>query len=166
MTFTHRFEGTLGEIDYGRMRYQVIFLPPSVQKKPPFNEGGRLRMEGTVGGQPCALAFLRSGGRHYLLVSKALARKARVALGDRIEVRFSFVGDDVVHVPEELEEAFRQEPAWGTLWRALTPGKQRGLAHMVESAKRPETRAKRAVDVMRLVEEGRPPGPPPRSRRS
>jgi uncharacterized protein YdeI (YjbR/CyaY-like superfamily) len=69
----------------------------------------------------------------------------------------------VVFLPPRLQ---KQAPfaARKKLRDALTPGKQRGLAHMVGTLKRPELRAQRAVEVMRAVEDGNVPGPPKRRR--
>jgi len=162
MAAGHTFRGKLEELVWGRMRYWVIFLPARLESRAPFSEKKKLRMRGTVDGQPVALAWQLHEGRHYVMFGKAAAKKLGIALGATVGMTFTLVSDDDVEVPEELRLALAQEPEWRALWKKLTPGQQRGLAHMVNSAKRPETRAARAIDVMRRVEEGVVPGPPRR----
>ena len=165
--FEHCFVGTLETIDYGRMVYWVIYLSNKLAKISPFAEGRRARMRGTLETtvtKSVSLAWQISKGRHYLLIGRPLARTLRVSLGDRVTVAFSLVTDNAVTIPAEIAEALRQEPAWRSLWDALTPGAQRGLAYRVDSAKLPETRARRAVEVLRDLEDGRPARPPRRVR--
>ena len=161
--FEHRFEGTLEELLIGgRMSYWVVFRPRSLQGRPPFDARRRLRMRGVAGGKRVSMAWQLSSGRHYVMFGRALARSLRLSLGSKIELAFSIVPDADVEVPAELREALRQEPSWRAAWKALTPGKQRGVAHLVRSVRAPELRAQRAVDVLRAVAEGTVPGPPRR----
>lgn len=166
--YAFAFEAELEELLIGgTMSYWVVFLPPSLQKRAPFSAKKKLRMRGVVGGpggRPASMAWQLSGGRHYVMFGRATAKSLGLALGQRVALAFDLVDDDDVDIPEELRELFAQEPDWRKLWAALTPGKQRGLAHMVRSVKSPELRAQRAVDVMRAVEEGNVPGPPRRRR--
>lgn len=162
------FEAELEELLIGgTMRYWVVLLPPSLQKKAPFSAKKKLRMRGVVGGpggRPVSMAWQLSSGRHDVMFGRATAKSLGLALGQRVALAFDLVDDDDVDIPEELREAFAQEPQWRKLWAALTPGKQRGLAHMVRNVKSPDLRAQRAVDVMRAVEDGNVPGPPRRRR--
>jgi len=119
-------------------------------------------MRGTIDGKEVALAWQVAGGRHYLMVGSALARALRVDAGSRVDVAFSIVSGDDVRVPPEIAEAVRQEPAWRRLWRALRPAEQRRLAHLVDSARTDEVRARRAVELFRGLESGIVPGPPRR----
>ena len=121
-----------------------------------------MRMKGTLAGVPVSLAFQRAEGRRYLLVGRTLEKKAGLKIGAKVEVIFALAGLDKVDVPGEIKEAIRQDPAWKKLWRALTPGKQRGLSYLVSSAKNPEIRAQRAVEIFRQLEMGKIPGPPRR----
>lgn len=163
--FRYELEGILEELKIGgTMSYWVVFLPASVAAKEPFTELRRLRMKGLANGVPVAMAWQLSGGRHYVMFGRALAKKLGVVLGSNVTLAFDLVGDDEVDVPPEMREALRQEPAWRSAWKKLTPGKQRGIAHMVKSVKDPERRAQRAVDLLRDLERGVVPGPPRRTR--
>jgi hypothetical protein len=160
---THEFTATLEVLSFGRMKYLVIFLPESLQALPAFAGRKRLRMKSSVGGHPLQRAWQSLGdGRRYAMLGSAFCRKAGLSVGDVVTVQFSLIEDDQVEVPAEIREVLRQESRWRTLWKALTPGKQRGLAHYVESARGLETRASRVVEVMEKLEAGVPLGPPRR----
>ncbi len=169
----YRFEAPIEMIDYGRMVYWAVFLPPALAKLAAFDGGRPLRMRGVVGGPKgieVALAWQRKGGRRYILVSQALARAIKVSAGSSVQVAFDLVSADHVVVPDELAEAMRQEPGWRALWRKLSPGEQRGAAHRVASARTAPVRADRAIAIFRALEDGQsplptrpPPGVGPRS---
>ena len=52
-----------------------------------------------------------------------------------------------VELGEELTEVLAQEPEAAARFYAMTPGRQRSLAHYVLSAKRVDTRIKRALEL-------------------
>lgn len=99
---------------------------------------------------------LRSPGSGRL--SKVIAKRIGASPGTRVHVAFDVVDDDEVVVPEEIEEAMRQEPNWAALWEKLTPGQRRAASHRVSSAKNESIRADRAVQIFRDLEDGRAPG--------
>jgi hypothetical protein len=162
-SFDYTIRVALEELLIGKtMSYWVLFLPRKLQDTEPFAARKRMRMRGTANGQSVSLAWQLSSRRHYVMFGRTAAKALGIALGQQVELAFSLVSDAEVLVPEELAEALRQEPSWRKAWRALTPGKQRGLCHMVNTAKDPERRAQRAVDILRAVEAGNVPGPPKR----
>jgi hypothetical protein len=121
-------------------------------------------MKGSANGAAVAMAWQLSGGRHYVMFGRALAKKLGLALGTQVSLAFDLVNDDEVDVPPELKEALRQEPDFRKAWKKLTPGKQRGIAHLVRTVKDPDRRAQRAVDLLRDLERGVVPGPPRRTK--
>jgi len=60
-----------------------------------------------------------------------------------------------VPTPEELEEKFRNDPAFKRAFEALTPGRQRGYLFHFAGAKQPATRAARIEKAMPAIFEGR-----------
>lgn len=164
-THAYAFEGTLEELTIGgTMSYWVVFLPTSLAAREPFSQLRRLRMKGVANGAEVAMAWQLSGGRHYVMFGRTLAKKLGLALGSKVSLAFDLVDDDVVDVPPEIAEALRQEPDFRKPWKKLTPGKQRGIAHLVRTVKDPDRRAQRAVDLLRDLERGVVPGPPRRTR--
>lgn len=155
----HAFTAPLEVEHLGNAQFLFIHLPDHLQALPAFAAPGRRRMKGTVAGVPVHRAWQPTReGRRYLMLSAAIARQAGLSPGDPVAVSFSLVDDDHVEVPAELREALRQEPAWRRLWAAQTPGRQRGIAHHVDSARSPETRAARAVEALERLEQGLPVG--------
>lgn len=74
-----------------------------------------------------------------------LCRKARVEVGDRVNVELR-VAD--VTLPDELAALLRYKPTAKKAWDCLTSNQQRMLREDVASAKRPETRRKRAERLL------------------
>ena len=58
---------------------------------------------------------------------------------------------DAVEIAEELLEALAQDDEARERWETFTPGMQRSVNHYVDSAKRPETRIRRAVEVTEKI---------------
>lgn len=54
-------------------------------------------------------------------------------------------------VPDELAEALARRPGAREAFDALAPGLRKQLIYRVDSAKRPETRERRAEDIVRTV---------------
>lgn len=159
--FDHSFEGRIEWLPFDRYAYIVIYLPPSVARRLAFDEHPRLRIVGEVADVPVEGAWQPAGdGRRYLLLSKRFLREAGVKVGDLVEVRFSVTDQGRVDVPDALADAISRNRALRLAWEKLTPGARRAFAHMVASAKREETVARRVVEVTRMVCEGVKPGAP------
>lgn len=91
------------------------------------------------------------GGR-FVYIAKPTLQEIGKRLGQNIRVIIEPDPDpDFVEVCPEFEEALSQEPEAKDRWETFTPGKQRSLAHQVNSAKRSETRIKRAVDIVEKI---------------
>ncbi|MEM8981122.1 MAG: YdeI/OmpD-associated family protein [Pseudomonadota bacterium] len=76
-----------------------------------------------------------------------------VALGDEVEVRFAVADQDAVNVPNALAEALETHGDLAEVWDSWTPGKRRGWAHRVASAKTAPTIAKRVDEVLTVLAE-------------
>ncbi|MBV6657670.1 MAG: YdeI/OmpD-associated family protein [Devosiaceae bacterium] len=151
--YPHQFEGEISTHDVGSDRYvyTVIWLPEELEDALPFTEYPRLRIEGEVGGLPYKGACMPVRGRHYLLLSAPMLEAMGAVLSDQVDVRFAIADQDAVDVPVPLVHALQEAPDMQALWDALTPGKQRGLAYMVASAKTAPTIAKRITQVFEMM---------------
>ena len=149
--FTHRFDTVIALHDVGRYHYTVVHLPAEIAAELPFETSARLRVEADISGLPVKGAWQPSGGGWYLMLPRMPLRKAGLAVGSAVEVAFRLLAQDDVDLPAELTALLRDEPAVQAAWKALTPGKQRGLAHMVASARKPETRQARLQQVRGVV---------------
>lgn len=142
------FTTTVEKLDFGRMYYTVSYLPQELVPELPLEKYPRLRIEGIVAEIPFEGALQPTSGKWYLLLSKRLLKDAGKALGDKIQVSFDVADQDHVSVPEDLRQALEENPEHKKIWDSLTPGRRRGFAHRVDSARRPETREHRILEIL------------------
>ena len=71
-----------------------------------------------------------------------------------------------VTVPDDLQQALDASPAAAAFFATLKGANRFAILYRLRDAKRPETRAKRLVEFVKMLEEGRTiyPNPPPRAR--
>jgi hypothetical protein len=139
------------------MPTQIVVVPPLVVAA----LGGKAakRMIGTINGFPVRLGLLPlPGGGRYLMLNKDLCRDAGAQLGQLVTV--SLTPDpqpDVVDLPEELAEALAAWPEAEVAFQHLSASHRRAMARHVASAKQPETRARRAVELAERLALGHHP---------
>lgn len=152
--FTHEFEMPIVRHGVGRSRkvwYNVIFLPLNIAVDLPFAQHPQLRIEGEIADVPVKNALIPAGdGRYYMIVSPETLKSAELALGQIVGVRFRIADQDAVDLPEDLARALNGAPA-SRHWAALTPGRRRGLAHFVATAKGDATRRRRIAAVLAAI---------------
>ncbi|MEO0513790.1 MAG: YdeI/OmpD-associated family protein [Planctomycetota bacterium] len=155
--FTFDAEVTTYDVGSARYFYTVVWLPESLHQELPLDKYPRLRVTGEMNEQPFASALMPVPGgsvpgshtprRWYLLLSKKQLQAMDAGLEQTIQVRFTVDDQDAVDVPPLLVSALRKNAPMQKRWDALTPGKRRGLAYRVASAKRAETQTKRIAEV-------------------
>ena len=145
----HRFTGTVESRDMSGMKFSLVVIPPSICKKLPLAERRRLRIEGEINGYPFNNALQPTRlGESLLMLSRKMMKAARLHEGQRVEIVFEVADQDHVDVPSTLAFALGANDLAQTVWDGLTPGKRRGLAYRVASAKRPETIENRIEEVL------------------
>ena len=83
-----------------------------------------------------------------LFLSKQMLRNIAGEQGDMVEVEMGIDPEpDHVEICEELQVALQQDDEAARRFYSITPGRQRSLAHYVNSAKRVETRIKRSFEL-------------------
>ncbi|MCU4652565.1 YdeI/OmpD-associated family protein [Roseibacterium sp. SDUM158016] len=131
-------------LEWGRT-YTIVRLPPEVADA----LGDARRVEGEFAEHPVNLAITRAPvvDGPFLWAGKSLLDRAGLIPGQVFEARLRPAPDDAVETPKDLFNALR---SGGVLdvWEALTPGKRRGLIYRIETAKKPETRAKRITELV------------------
>lgn len=150
--YPHEFEATIEHHHVGTYIYTVVFLDSTLHDRLPLEEHPRLRVSGEVRDIPFEGAWQPVRGRWFLMLSKQLMRDGEFEIGDRVAVRFQIEDQSSVDVPEELLRAIRTKKSYMAAWMKLTPGKQRGFAYRVASAKMRATRSKRVAEVLALLE--------------
>lgn len=142
------FTGLVERHEFKRFGYTVVYLPVSMEDELPLHKNPRLRVEAEVREVEMNIALQPAGGRWYLTLSRRVLRETGLELGDEVRVRLRVADQDAVDVPAELLTGLAADAKASATWATLTPGKKRGFAYRVSSAKRPETRAKRLAEVL------------------
>jgi hypothetical protein len=104
-------------------------------------------MNGTALGQR-SMVYWKERDGWFIGITGVACRKAGVDTGDVCEFILTLVED---FVPLELAAVLKQDKFAANVWNRLSPGAQRMHAMQVQAAKRPETRAKRAVRLVELL---------------
>jgi Bacteriocin-protection, YdeI or OmpD-Associated/Domain of unknown function (DUF1905) len=118
--------------------------------------GGRkqMRVLGTVKGIAFKSSTMPYRGAFYLGVHKAIREAAGIDFGEPIEIELTRdMSPRVLALPEDLEAAFKAEPALGERFASLSFTRRREMAEPIGEAKRPETRARRLEDVLKRLRE-------------
>jgi hypothetical protein len=143
-----RFTGTLAEARGGGSFVAVPFDAKAVfgAARPP--------VRGTVNGTPLRTRLMVYGGVTYLGLTKAVRAAAGIELGDAVEVELEL--DDApreVDVPAELATVLGSEGLRDT-YDALAFTHRREYAEWVGTAKRAETRERRAARAAEMLRAG------------
>ncbi|MGI4864488.1 MAG: YdeI/OmpD-associated family protein [Janthinobacterium lividum] len=139
------------------MPTQVIVVPDGAWQA----VGGRAtkRVIATLNGHPERLGLLPlAGGGRYLMLRKDLCQQLGLAIGQEIAVSLQpDPSPDHVDLPDELAEALAAWPEAEAAFHTHTGAMRRAMARKVADAKRPETRARYAVELAeRLARGGHP----------
>lgn len=138
---------SMGTNARGELFYTVIYVPASILEALGDAFKPKLRVEGEIADIPFNAALMPSRGQVYIMAPKAVLSQIEPDASLRVEVRFRIANQDAVDMPADLELALQQSPEAQSAWDALTPGKRRGLAYRVASAKTPATIQKRIAEV-------------------
>ncbi len=88
-------------------------------------------------------------GRYLIGFSKANRAAAGVDTGEEVEVEVELDTEPRVLVePEDLPRALDADPVARAAWDRLAPSHRRRHVHAIESAKKPETRARRIAKAL------------------
>jgi len=145
-----RFKTTL---ESARGGGAVALIPPEFVS--PLGGLKQMRVFGTVNGVAFRSSTMPYRGGFYLGLHKATREAAGVEFGDPLEIEIA--RDDsprILALPEELEAAFKADPALGQRFASLSFSRRRDLAEPISEAKRPETRARRLEDALNRLREG------------
>lgn len=130
------------------MKYRIIRMPEDLKQSVPFHGQSRLRITGEVAEEAFDGAWIPDGEQGwYLIINSQRAKRSNLTIGSPVEVRFNVADQDGVDVPEALQRAFNADSAAKDRWDALTPGRQRGFAYRIASAKTTPTINKRIAEL-------------------
>jgi hypothetical protein len=117
------------------------------------------RVVATLNGHTERLGLLPlEGGGRYLMLRKELCQRLGVAIGQEIEVMLApDPNPDHVDLPDELAEALAAWPEAEAAFLAQSGAMRRAIARKVADAKRPDTRARYAVELAERLARGAHP---------
>ncbi|MGB3634973.1 MAG: YdeI/OmpD-associated family protein [Rubrobacteraceae bacterium] len=144
-----RFEAQLFQRPKTKSDFQTLLeVPKWVSEQ--FTSHGSTKVEGAINGHPFRAALEPCTSRgHWLRVNKAMLKGALADAGDT--VKLAILGPEPEPtVPDDLRDVLTISQEANTLWDDLTTMGRRDWVRWVESAKQPETRARR---VLRTVEQ-------------
>ncbi|SHL58596.1 YdeI/OmpD-associated family protein [Hymenobacter psychrotolerans] len=156
METSHTFQAQLQAGGPSFMPTQIVVVPPLVVAA--LGTSAK-RVTGTVNGHAVRPGLLPlPGGGRYLMLNKDLCRAIGIQLGQHLTVCLAPDPDpDHVDLPAELAEAFEAWPEAETGFTAHTGAMRRAIAQHIASARQPETRARRAVELAERLALGRHP---------
>ena len=127
--------------------WTLLDVPKRIGKKFPSRD--MTKVEGTMNGHPFRAALKpNTSGGHWLRVNKAMLKGAHADARDT--VKLAILGPEPEPtVPADLRVALTASREAKTLWKDLTPMGRRDWIRWIDSAKTPETRARR---ITRTVE--------------
>ena len=140
------FEARIEPMEWGKNTYTVVRLPDDAADALP---AGTRRIEGEFGDVPINLALTKAPviDGTFVYTGKTFLRDSGLAPGEVFDARIRPADPNDVETPDDVAHALRAAGRTAD-WAALTPGKQRGLLHLVNTAKRAETRAKRIAKLI------------------
>ncbi|WP_054415140.1 YdeI/OmpD-associated family protein [Hymenobacter sp. DG25A] len=117
------------------------------------------RVAGTLNGHPVRLGLLpMKTGERFLMINKVLCQAAGVQLGQSVTLTLNpDPTPDHVDLPDELAEALAAWPEAEAEFQQHRGSMRRAMAQHVGTAKLPETRARRAVELAERLAAGRHP---------
>ncbi len=149
--FKHAFTATIERRPLGRCTHSAVYLPIELQEELPLHDHPRLRINALVAGVPLNAAWQPTGGRWFLILSRRFMKDRELSVGEKIEIRFNVADQKAVDVPKELRTALEDNRNAKAEWEKLTPGRRRGHSYRVSSARRVETRKRRASEVVEAL---------------
>jgi hypothetical protein len=117
------------------------------------------RVLATLNGHAERLGLLpQEGGGRYLLLRKELCQRLGVVVGQEIEVTLAPDPNPAyVDLPDELAEALAAWPEAEAVFLTQSGAMRRAIARKVADAKRPDTRARYAVELAERLAQGAHP---------
>ncbi len=148
-TEVFEFQAPILRQDSG-LRYHYFPVPAEIAAC--LQESGSKRVVVTIKGNTYRRALQSTKKAPCVIVGLDLLREVSCSLGDVIAVKIiSDPEADVIEMGEEFTEVLKQDPDASKRFYSMTIGQRRSLAYYATSAKRSDTRVKRAFELARKL---------------
>lgn len=122
-----------------------------------FGVRGRMAIAGTIAGVAFQGSLMPAGGgRHFVVVAKAIREAANVTTGDTVTVAIhADPAARTVEIPAELAAALEKDRAAREAFERFSYSHRKEYASWVGEAKRSETRVARAEKAVAMLADGK-----------
>ena len=114
----------------------------------------RYYVTGTVAGRRIRGVLVSDGTEYFLSLGPAWRRDNAIEAGAEVEVVLEPEGPELDSLATDVAAALDSDPRARTLFHSIAPFYRKNFIRWVESAKRPETRAARIAEMLRLLGSG------------
>ena len=144
-----RFRAATASRPSGGISVPIPFEPGQV-----WGDRDAYHVHGTVGGHTFRGSLSVVDGAWALQLGPAWCRSPGFGPGDEVPVVMGPEGPQSTTIGADVEAAFAEAPAAARFFDSLPSFYRNNHARWIESAKRPDTRAKRIADVVDLCARG------------
>jgi Bacteriocin-protection, YdeI or OmpD-Associated/Domain of unknown function (DUF1905) len=144
------FKTTVQATDRGRVFIAMPFNPSAVWGVKP-----RHHVRGTVNGLLFRGSLGSEGGTYFMVLGAAWRRDCGVAVGDTVAVVLEAEGPQQDSLAKDIADALAAEPNAQEFFDGLATFYRKNYVRRIESAKRPETRTVRILEMVALLKAGK-----------
>jgi len=153
----YKFEAQLKK-GINRQGWTYVDIPATVSKK--FKDKGRIPVAGSVDHESFRTSILPKGdGTYYLFVSQPVQNKIGKTVGDYVKIQFAEdLEPRTVDVPNDIIEAFSVSRKAIATFTGFSYSHKKELTEWINEAKKTETRERRIVKAIVMLENYKKPG--------
>jgi hypothetical protein len=147
----HQFEAQLKK-GINHQGWTYVDIPETLSKK--FKKKGRIPVTGFVENESFRTSILPKGdGTYYLFVSQPLQKKTGKTAGDYVKIKLSEdIEPRTVDVPNDIIEAFSVSQKALSTFTRFSYSHKKELTEWINEAKRTETRERRIIKAIVMLE--------------
>lgn len=134
-------------VNKGKARLTIPFNPPEV-----WGERPRYYVRGTVNGIMVRGALGMDDEGYFLGLGAAWLRDTGINSGDEVNVELTLEGPQQENMAADITAALAADEAARMFFDGLATFYRKGYVNWIESAKHPETRARRIAEMMALLQ--------------
>jgi hypothetical protein len=132
-----------------------VFIPIPFNPNDVWGVKGRHHITGTVNGYGVRGSLGSDGTQYFLLLGAAWRRDCSVDVGAKVDVVLSLEGPQSESLQPDVVAALDAEPQAKTFFESLATFYRNTYIKWIESAKRPETRTARIIEMIELLKAGK-----------
>ncbi len=133
-----------------------VYLPIPFDPAKPWGAREKYHVAGTIDGKKVRGVVEPGAGGHLFSLGPAWRRDNGVGPGDAVTVTLAIEGPQRDALAPDLAKALKAAPAAAAFWDTIAQFYRKGYLRWIDATKkRPEERARRIAEVVRLLKAGR-----------